>query len=100
MHQVLLGKHIHITGIVQGVGFRPFVYGLAARYALQGWVRNSSGGVDIGVDGTQAALDAFLHALKTETPPLARIDRLEVTLGAPGGFAGFEILHSEAIAGA
>ncbi|MBE3037420.1 MAG: acylphosphatase, partial [Chloroflexi bacterium] len=65
---------LHITGIVQGVGFRPFVYGLAIRYALKGWVRNTSAGVDIEVDGTQETLDAFILALKTELPPLARVD--------------------------
>ena len=48
----LHGANIHVTGIVQGVGFRPFVYGLAGRLKLTGWVRNTSAGVDIQVDGT------------------------------------------------
>ena len=51
------GLRIHISGIVQGVGFRPFVYGLATRLALKGWVRNTSAGVDIEVDGDKDVLD-------------------------------------------
>ena len=47
----LIAKRIHITGVVQGVGFRPFVYNLATRLGLTGWVRNTSGGVDIQVEG-------------------------------------------------
>jgi len=47
MTTTLSAKRIHITGVVQGVGFRPFVYGLAARYGLGGWVCNTSAGVDI-----------------------------------------------------
>jgi len=96
----LRGARLHITGIVQGVGFRPFVYGLAVRFGLAGWVRNTSAGVDIEVDGTQEILVAFVHALKTELPPLARIDSLDVSYGNPGIFSGFEIIQSEAMEGA
>ena len=53
------GVRIHITGVVQGVGFRPFVYGLAKRLNLTGWVRNTSAGVDIEADGLSGALEAF-----------------------------------------
>ncbi|MBN2385647.1 MAG: carbamoyltransferase HypF [Anaerolineales bacterium] len=95
-----LGAQVHITGIVQGVGFRPFVYGLAVRYGLAGWVRNTSAGVDIAVDGTRPDVETFLRALQDELPPLARIDTFEDTRSAPGGFVGFSILHSEAVAGA
>ncbi|MDI6769455.1 MAG: carbamoyltransferase HypF [Anaerolineales bacterium] len=96
----LSGASLHITGIVQGVGFRPFVYSLAKRYTLTGWVRNTSAGVDIELDGTKPALDDFLFALKNELPPLARIDDLQATGHGPNGFTTFEILHSEAVAGA
>jgi hydrogenase maturation protein HypF len=91
---------LHITGIVQGVGFRPFVYGLAKRFDLKGWVRNTSAGVDIEVDGTQSVLDGFISALKSELPPLARMDTFAVSFGEPGGFSAFEIIHSEAVEGA
>ncbi len=94
------GLSIHITGIVQGVGFRPFVYGLAVRYALVGWVRNTSAGVDIEVDGPTEALEAFAHALQQETPPLAKIDTFDVMPRTPNGFAGFEIVLSQGIPGA
>lgn len=96
----LQGAKIHITGIVQGVGIRPFIYGLATRLALTGWVRNTSAGVDIEVDGTQGTLDAFLQALKSELPPLARLDTVEVSFGPPGWFTEFEILHSKEMKGA
>jgi len=91
---------LHITGIVQGVGFRPFVFGLATRYSLKGWVRNTSAGVDIEADGTRETLNSFINALKTELPPLARIDSLDVSFGIPGLFSAFEIVRSEAVEGA
>jgi hydrogenase maturation protein HypF len=93
----LAGASIHITGIVQGVGFRPFVYGLATRLALTGWVRNTSAGVDIEVDGTSDSLERFIQALRDETPPLARIDEFRVIQKPPNGFSTFEIVHSQAI---
>jgi len=96
----LKGARIHITGIVQGVGFRPFVYGLAKRFELNGWVRNSSAGVDIEVDGEQELLDAFVKALREEAPPLSRIDELSASFQAPNGFRSFDIVHSEAVEGA
>jgi hydrogenase maturation protein HypF len=88
---------IHIDGIVQGVGFRPFVYGLATRLGLNGWVRNTSAGVDIAVDGPQQILETFARLLQEEAPPLARIDALQVTWQPPDGFAGFEIVHSQVV---
>ncbi|MEP0804857.1 MAG: carbamoyltransferase HypF [Chloroflexota bacterium] len=91
------GLQIHITGIVQGVGFRPFVYNLAARLNLKGWVRNTSAGVDIEVDGERETLDAFLKALRDEAPPLSRIDELTASFRPANGFTTFSIVHSEAI---
>ncbi len=94
------GLSLHITGIVQGVGFRPFVYNLAQRHQLTGWVRNTSAGVDIEVDGENGQLREFVEQLKTELPPLARLDSISVTERPASGFEQFEILHSEAIEGA
>ncbi|MDP1714589.1 MAG: carbamoyltransferase HypF [Anaerolineales bacterium] len=74
---MITAKHIHVTGVVQGVGFRPFVYGLAARLDLRGWVRNSSAGVDIEVQGQKSKVENFVHSLATEAPPLARIDSIK-----------------------
>jgi hydrogenase maturation protein HypF len=92
-----IGVRLHITGIVQGVGFRPFVYSLAERFGLAGWVRNTSAGVDIEVDGPREVLEVFLGAIRGEAPPLARIDTLSAEYGPPNGFRGFEIRRSEAI---
>ena len=72
-------KRIGVSGVVQGVGFRPFVYRLAHDHGLTGWVLNHSGGVDIEVEGSPAALDGFVRELETEAPPLARIEAVEVT---------------------
>ena len=96
----LSGLRIHVSGIVQGVGFRPFVYGLAQRHDLKGWVRNSSSGVDIEVDGPAAVLAAFARDLQAELPPLARIDEWQMTERPPNGFADFTILESKAETGA
>ncbi len=93
----LSGARIHISGIVQGVGFRPFVYALALRLGLNGWVRNTSAGVDIEVDGSQQQLDAFIAALRAEAPPLSHIDSLEAQFSPPNGFTAFEIVHSQAV---
>jgi len=94
------GLSIHITGIVQGVGFRPFVYNLAQRHQLTGWVRNTSAGVEIEVDGEDVQLREFIEQLKTELPPLARLDSFSVTERPVSGFVQFDILHSEAVEGA
>jgi hydrogenase maturation protein HypF len=94
------GARIHITGIVQGVGFRPFVYGLATELDLTGWVRNTSAGVDIEVDGEKPDLERFIQALEQDAPPLALIDSLEAAFVPPNGFSSFEIVHSEPIPGA
>ena len=94
MNESLIGKRIHITGVVQGVGFRPFVYGLATRYGLPGWVRNTSAGVDIEVDGPRDVLRQFVTALSTDAPPLATIDSMAVADIAGHGFRAFEIRPS------
>jgi len=93
-------RRIHVSGVVQGVGFRPFIYGLAQRHALSGWVRNSSAGVDIEVEGPPVALDAFLAAITAEAPPLSRIESVTVQEIPGNGFARFEIRHSHAVEGA
>jgi hydrogenase maturation protein HypF len=69
-------RRIAIQGIVQGVGFRPFVYKLAVSQGLAGFVLNDSDGVTIEIEGPPATLDRFVCALRVELPPLARIDTL------------------------
>ncbi len=81
---------LQVRGVVQGVGFRPYVYNLARRHGLAGFVLNSPRGVFIEVEGYAATVDAFVAALAAEAPPLvkiARIDRLEIPLLGESGFA-------------
>ena len=87
--------HITITGIVQGVGFRPFVYNLARQLGLVGWVLNHSGGVDIAAEGKQAAVDEFLVRLSGEAPPLAMISGMTVTACQPEHNDSFVIRSSD-----
>jgi hydrogenase maturation protein HypF len=65
-----------VHGIVQGVGFRPFIYGLAQRYHLNGYVRNDAAGVTIEVEGDSDAVAAFISAIPNDPPPLAMIERV------------------------
>lgn len=69
-----LRHEFHIDGIVQGVGFRPFVYGLALRHGLTGYVLNDANGVTIGAEGSPEQLAAFARELRELAPPLSRID--------------------------
>ena len=87
-------RQIHIRGIVQGVGFRPFVYNLAQSLGLRGFVLNSSAGVTIEVEGGSCELDRFVKRLADEAPPLAHIQDVAVTLLEPAGYAGFSIRES------
>ena len=80
---------------MQGVGFRPTVYRLAEKLRLAGWVRNSSAGLEIEVEGSSEQLDHFLQQLKTDRPRAAVVTTEEVSRIAPAGFVGFEILPSD-----
>jgi hydrogenase maturation protein HypF len=91
----IIAYHISITGVVQGVGFRPFVYNLAARMGLHGWVLNHSGGVDVEVEGPAGQLEDFITALRVEAPPLAYITNIDTTQVAPSDYREFTIRHSE-----
>ncbi len=90
---------LEIDGIVQGVGFRPFVYRLALRHGLAGWVRTTGRGVQLEAEGRDADLDAFCRALREEAPPLAVIAALRVAPMAAKGGEGFAILGSAQSAG-
>ena len=85
---------IHVSGAVQGVGFRPFVYRLARDCALTGIAFNCASGVVIEVEGGDDALRAFTARLPCEYPPVARITGIEVTRLDPAGYEGFRILPS------
>ncbi|HEY50821.1 MAG TPA: carbamoyltransferase HypF, partial [Dehalococcoidia bacterium] len=87
---------INVRGVVQGVGFRPFVYQLATRHNLRGWVCNTSEDVSIEVEGATSDIEQFLLGLREQAPPLARIDDFNVAKGQPAGYERFEIRDSVA----
>ena len=70
---------IRVSGLVQGVGFRPTVWRLARRHGLCGWVGNDAAGVTVSVHGTAADIAGFVADLRRDPPPLARIDGIERT---------------------
>jgi hydrogenase maturation protein HypF len=86
-----LAREVEVRGVVQGVGFRPFVWRLATRAGLKGRVRNRSGVVEILVEGAPEVLDGFCRALKDEAPALARVEGVSWREIAPVGFATFEV---------
>lgn len=86
---------VQVSGVVQGVGFRPFVYGLASRLKLTGYVRNEPEGVTLEIEGLPGAVDEFLTDLSTSPPPLARIQELSCREVRPLGDVTFVILHSD-----
>ena len=89
-------RSIRVRGIVQGVGFRPFVFRLAHSNALAGWVRNGEDGVEIHLEGAEPAVEAFLRDLQAQPPPAARITALDVRPAEPAGFQDFSIRESRA----
>jgi hydrogenase maturation protein HypF len=95
----LAGLQVWVRGIVQGVGFRPFIYNLATGLDLTGWVRNTSSGVEIEVSGPPVNLDRFIQAIRSDAPPLARIDAIESQSCPPHPAEGFSIFESQPKAG-
>jgi hydrogenase maturation protein HypF len=86
---------VQVEGVVQGVGFRPFVYALASRLALAGHVGNDVAGVFIEIEGPPPRVREFLALLERDAPPLARIDAVRTLAISPSGAAGFAIAASE-----
>ncbi len=87
--------HLHISGIVQGVGFRPYIYQLAQRYKLHGFVRNDGDGVHIEIEADEVKLEDFFDALEKELPPLARVDSIQKQVIPLSGSLGFRIVDSK-----
>lgn len=106
-------QRIRVTGVVQGVGYRPFVWRLAHELDLRGWVRNTGGGVEIEVCGKPPQVNALIERLAQDAPPLARVDEVSarpmertgedaadfVILESGGGRAATMIGHDAAICG-
>jgi hydrogenase maturation protein HypF len=94
-----LRRGVQVRGVVQGVGFRPFVYRLALEEGLAGFVGNDTDGVTIEIEGPEERVEAFLARLRSEAPPLARIDSVAVRELALDRRGGFRIVASEVWAG-
>jgi hydrogenase maturation protein HypF len=91
---------LHVTGVVQGVGYRPFVYNLARRLGITGWVRNASDGVWCLAEGEPAVLSAFERALRDEAPPMAVVESVVAEEVDAEGATEFVIVASRAEEGA
>jgi hydrogenase maturation protein HypF len=90
----LVASRVQVRGIVQGVGFRPFVYQLAEDYQLCGHVANTSSGVDIHVEGNPIRIEAFIDAIRTQAPPLAQITGVESRPAQTKNDTAFQIISS------
>ena len=88
-------RRIRVTGVVQGVGFRPFVWRLAQELGLFGWVRNDGQGVEIAAQGDAEGVMELLRRLRADAPVLARVDAVHMHDEVSEGFSDFVIAHSE-----
>lgn len=87
--------NVRVRGIVQGVGFRPFLHRLMKEYSLSGWIRNTPEGVEIEAEGDEAAIDAFAAAIRSDAPSLASVEGISIhKTGARKGYRGIAILPS------
>ena len=92
---VYVRASVEVRGIVQGVGFRPFIHRLVERHGLSGWVRNTSEGAELEVEGVRGEVEAFVREIGAEAPPLALIESVTVTeKPGSGGYEGFRIVES------
>src|SRR5512136_911196 len=88
---------IEITGIVQGVGFRPFIYNLDQKHLIRGWVFNNEKGVFIDAEGEDGHLDQFIQEIPKLAAPLSWIESVQVKHIEPLGYTTFEINKSEEV---
>jgi hydrogenase maturation protein HypF len=98
MSRTFTAREIHVNGIVQGVGFRPYIHQLARAHALHGQVANTAEGVIVYLEGPAERIDAFLHDLPRKKPPLAHIVEVNTTEQPVRGMTGFTIVASRAAA--
>ncbi|MGB5615689.1 MAG: acylphosphatase, partial [Desulfobacterales bacterium] len=96
MDKHLVAGRIEVNGIVQGVGFRPFIYNLALRHGLKGEVSNTSAGVSIVVEGSAGHIDAFAANISAAPPPLAHVVEVSRQSIPVTGYAAFTIVQSKA----
>ena len=86
---------VQVSGIVQGVGFRPYVYTLAQKLNLNGWINNDDRGVNIALEGQSKNIENFMSKLKNSPPPLSKIDDIEITELKLKNYTSFEIIQSQ-----
>ncbi|MDA8193741.1 MAG: carbamoyltransferase HypF [Thermaerobacter sp.] len=98
MPEGIVAHRIHVRGVVQGVGFRPFVYRMARNFHVNGWVLNNGVGVEIHVEGHPDATAGFLEALRANHPPAARIAEMNVSEATPDQLKTFAIRQSQTAA--
>jgi hydrogenase maturation protein HypF len=91
----IIAFQIGVEGLVQGVGFRPFVYRLARQHGLQGWVVNRTDGLTIKIEGPAACLPGFMEDLRNKAPVASQIDEITIEQDEPEGLHGFFILASQ-----
>lgn len=91
----IVGRRLAVNGIVQGVGFRPFVYQLAHQYGLKGKVANTSSGVTIHIEGSEEKLQAFIRDLAEKSPPLAHITEVSTSYEPARNYTEFTIEPSK-----
>jgi hydrogenase maturation protein HypF len=91
---------ITVSGLVQGVGFRPFIYRLANESGLEGWILNTNENVRIGLRADPNALDRFIEQIRQEAPSASRIGSINIELAPREDFSGFSIIESENMSGA
>lgn len=90
----MIRKYIVVKGVVQGVGFRPFVYKIAVNNNLKGWVNNNSKGVYIDLEGKEDNIEEFMYRLQHEAPPLSKINEVYVEERPVKNYTDFEIRYS------
>jgi hydrogenase maturation protein HypF len=97
MNSATRRRGVTVRGVVQGVGFRPFIYRIAHEEKLAGWIGNDTDGVTIEVEGAAESVDEFVRRVRADAPPLARIDSISLRELAPTGETGFQIVASEVL---
>lgn len=93
----IIAQEIKVSGLVQGVGFRPFIYKLALNYGLKGWVENRNDGVRIHVEGRSNDVSDFLDAIPGQSPPASQINDISYVNKRPSFFSDFQIVKSKNI---
>ncbi len=95
MNLKIIRKELLITGLIQGVGFRPFIFTLAEDLGLKGWVKNTDDGVMVNVEGGRSVIDDFLEQLQENSPINSNIETLTITEHKPQGYKVFKLQPSE-----